>query len=88
MNIYQIKNVNHVNMVILKPKMKNVYIVEVKDMEVLVVMNVDINSMKMRKKQIILFARLVFPLVIIILTIIIIIITIIIVIIIIFLILL
>ena len=66
MNIYLIKNVKHVNMVILKQKMKNVYIVEVKNMEVLVVMNVDINLMKMEMKQIILYVKIVSRLVIII----------------------
>ena len=51
MNIYKMKNANYVNMAILKQKMKNVYIVEVKDMEVLVVMNVDMNLMKMEMKR-------------------------------------
>ena len=63
MNIYKMKNANYVNMAILKQKMKNVYIVEVKDMEVLVVMNVDMNLMKMEMKKIILFAKIVFLLV-------------------------
>ena len=66
MNIYLIKYVKHVNKVILKQKMKNVYIVEVKNMEVLVVMNVDINLMKMEMKQIILYVKIVSRLVIII----------------------
>jgi len=70
MNIYLIKNVKHVNMVILKQKMKNVYIVEVRDMEVQGVMNVDINLIKMEMKQIILYVKIVSLLVIIILMII------------------
>ena len=65
------KNANYVNMAILKQKMKNVYIVEVKDMEVLVVMNVDMNLMKMEMKKIILFVKIVFQLIFILITIII-----------------
>ena len=53
------KNANYVNSVILKLKKKNAYIVEVRDLEVQVVMNVDINLMKMGMNQIILFVKIV-----------------------------
>ena len=66
MNIYPIKNAKNVNMVILKQKKKNAYIVEVNNMEVLAVMNVDMNLMKMEMKKIILFAKIVFLLIVII----------------------
>ena len=59
MNIYQIKSVNHVNMVILKQKKKLVFIVEVKNMEDLDVIIVVMKKMKMVKKQIILFVKIV-----------------------------
>ena len=72
---FQMKNVNHVNMVILKQKMKNAYIVEVKNMEALVVMNVDMNLMKTEMKKIILFVKIAYLLLIIIILIIIIIIS-------------
>ena len=65
MNIYQMKNANYVNMVILKPKMKNAFIAEVIYLEVLAVMNVDMNLMKVEMKQIIFFVKIVFLLVII-----------------------
>ena len=51
MNINPKINVKVVNMDILKQKMKHVYIVDQKNMEVQVVMNADMKKMKMEKKQ-------------------------------------
>ena len=59
MNIKKIINVKDVNMDILKQKMKSVFIVGLNNMVVLDVMNVDIKSMKMELKMIILYVKVV-----------------------------
>ena len=63
-------NVNFVKLVIFKQKRNHVFIVGLKNMEVLLAMDVVMKKIKMEKKQIILYAKIVLIIIIILLTII------------------
>ena len=59
MNINHIINAKYAFKDILKQKMNHVFIVDQKNMEVQLVMNVDMKKMKMVMKKIILYAKIV-----------------------------